>query len=117
MKIGAGIALAAVLMGTLAACGGGTSSPAPQAPTAQPQPSPFPDVGMSADVSDAVVSACRRVLEAQTDGEVQVVGSEFSEANVLVYMVVGPQRAPWRCFTGNDASYADVEFMGSEGAL
>jgi hypothetical protein len=31
MKIVAGIALAAVLTGTLAACGGGTSAPAPQA--------------------------------------------------------------------------------------
>lgn len=83
----------------------------------QAQPSPFPNVGMSPDVSDAAINACRNALDAQTDGAIEVVGSEYSEANVLVYMVVGPQRAPWRCFTANDASYADVEFVGSEGAL
>jgi hypothetical protein len=46
-----------------------------------------------------------------------VVGSEYSEANVVVYLTVGSNRAPWKCFTANDGSYANTEFMGSEGAL
>lgn len=67
-------------------------------------------------VSDAAVSACRDTLDAQTDGNVEVVGSEYSEANVAVYMRVGENGAPWRCLVSNDGSGAEVMFMGSEGA-
>jgi hypothetical protein len=114
------LAFTAALTAALTACGD-TSAPARQPAAATPslpvQPSPFPDVGMSPDVSNAAISACRSKLDAETDGNIEIVGSEYSEANVVVYMVVGPQRAPWRCLTANDARYAEVEFMGSEGAL
>lgn len=68
-------------------------------------------------VSNAAVSACRSALDAETDGAVEVVGTEFSQANTAIYMVVGPNRAPWRCLVSDDGSGASLEFMGSEGAL
>lgn len=67
-------------------------------------------------VSNAAVSACRSALDAQTDGDVQVVGSEYSEANVAIYMRVGANGAPWRCLVSNDGKGAELMFMGSEGA-
>lgn len=76
----------------------------------------FPDVGMSPDVSQKAVNACLGAVAAQTTGGVEVVGSEFSQANNVVYMVVGPQRAPWRCLVSNDGQVAEVMFVGSEGA-
>lgn len=77
----------------------------------------FPDVGYSPDVSNAAVSACRNAVDAQTDGAVDVVGSAFSQANSTIYLVVGPQRAPWRCLVSNDGRVAEVMFVGSEGSL
>lgn len=67
-------------------------------------------------VSNKAVNVCRNTLDSQTDGAVQVVGTEYSEANVAVYMVVGPNRAPWRCLVSNDGRGAELMFLGSEGA-
>lgn len=67
-------------------------------------------------VSNAAVNACRTALDAQTDGNVDVVGSEFSQANVGIFMRVGPAGAPWRCLVSNDGSGPELMFMGSEGA-
>lgn len=103
----------------LSACAGGGGSqpqPAPE-PAAAPQPAP-PDVGFSADVSDTAINVCRSGLDAQTDGAIEVTGTEYSEANSAVYMVVGPQRAPWRCLIAADGSGDPyLEFIGDEGAL
>jgi hypothetical protein len=98
----------------LAACAAGPQGPQP---ARQQSPSPIPNVGFSPDVSNAAITACRNALDAQTDGTTDVVGSEYSETNVVVYLTVGSNRAPWKCFTANDGSYANTEFMGSEGAL
>jgi hypothetical protein len=68
-------------------------------------------------VSNAAVSACRTALDAQTDGAVQVVGSDFSEANSAVYMRVGANGAPWRCLVSNDGRNPSLTFVGSEGFL
>lgn len=76
----------------------------------------FPNVGFAPEVSNAAVSACGSAVDAQTDGDVEVVGSEFSQAASVVYLVVGPQRAPWRCLAGDDGSVTEVMFVGSEGA-
>ena len=110
--------LSLACVAALAAC---ADQPAPQpasepAPAAQPQPAP-PDVGFSADVTDDAVSKCRLELASRTDGGVEVTGSEFSEANSAVYMVVGDNRAPWRCLIdaeGRGDPY--LEFIGDEGA-
>jgi hypothetical protein len=67
-------------------------------------------------VSDAAIRACVGALDAQTDGEVRLAGSEFSEANSAVFMRVGENGAPWRCLVSNDGSGAELMFMGSEGA-
>lgn len=75
----------------------------------------FPNVGFSPDVSNAAVSACSAAVDAQTDGRVEAVGSEFSQAASVVYLVVGPQRAQWRCLAGNDGTVTDVMFVGDEG--
>lgn len=76
----------------------------------------FPNVGMSPDVSQAALAACSRAVDAQTDGAVSIVGSEFSQAASVVYLVVGDQRAPWRCLASNDGTVSEVMFVGSEGA-
>ena len=68
-------------------------------------------------VSNAAVSSCSNALAAQTNGGVQVVGSEFSQANSAVYMRVGSNGAPWRCLVANDGSGPELMFMGSEGSL
>jgi hypothetical protein len=110
--------LALMGLALLAACAGdGGSRPQPSAPPAAAQPAP-PDVGFSADVSDDAVSKCRLELDSMTDGAVQVTGTEFSQANSAVYMVVGDNRAPWKCLIdaeGRGDPY--LEFIGSEGAL
>ena len=105
------IALGAVALAGLAGCADdtGVMETSPMSP-------PFITT-FDASVSNAAVSACRSALEAQTEGAVQVVGSEFSQANSAVYMRVGANGAPWRCLVSNDGSGPELMFMGSEGAL
>lgn len=67
-------------------------------------------------VSNAAVTVCQNALAQQVDGNVTVVGTEYSEANVAVYMRVGANGAPWRCLVGNDGRGAELMFLGSEGA-
>lgn len=105
------LALGLSAFGALAACVDETGTG-----YAPAQSSPFPDVGFSADVSQTAVNACRGAVDAQTEGAVQVVGTEFSQANNVVYMLVGPQQAPWRCLVSNDGRVSEVMFWGSEGA-
>ncbi len=107
--------LGAAALLALAACDDsiGTSTSATPPTSANPM---FPDVGFSPDVSNAAVDACRNAVDAQTDGNVDIVGSEFSQAASVVYLTVGPQRAPWRCLAGNDGTVDEVMFVGSEGA-
>lgn len=110
--------LSLMALASLAACaGGGGSQPQPSAPPSAAQPAP-PPVGFSADVSDDAVSKCRLELDSMTDGAVEVTGTEFSQANSAVYMVVGGNRAPWRCLI--DAAGRgdpDLMFIGNEGTL
>ncbi len=110
IRILTGVAALAALAGcTETTGGGGTMQASPSGP-------PFITT-MDASVSNAAVSACRDALDAQTDGAVQVVGSEFSEANSAVYMRVGANGAPWRCLVANDGRGASLMFLGDEGAL
>jgi malic enzyme len=101
-----GLAAAAALAGCVEETGSTTAS--------NPM---FPNVGFSPDVSSVAVNACRNAVDAQTDGAVEVVGSEFSQANNAVYLVVGAQRAPWRCLVSSDGVVDEVMFVGSEGSL
>lgn len=76
---------------------------------------PIPDIGFDAQVSNAAVDACRNALVAQTNTSVDVVASEFSQANSTVYMQVGTQRAPWRCLVSNSGAGAELMFLGTDG--
>ncbi len=91
---------------------GGSQSNVRLAPGSPPFVTTF-----SSSVSQASIDACRNKLDSQTDGTVQVVGTEFSQANNAVYMLVGSQRAPWRCLVSNDGRNPQVMFMGDEGSL
>lgn len=67
-------------------------------------------------VSNTAVTVCQNTLAQQVNGNVSVVGTEYSEANVAVYMRVGANGAPWRCLVSNDGRGAELMFLGSEGA-
>ena len=60
--------------------------------------------------------ACLTAVARQTNNTVSVISSEFSQANTLVMVGVGPSRAPWRCLVSG-GRVAEVSFDGSEGFL
>jgi hypothetical protein len=60
--------------------------------------------------------ACLDEVASQSSNTVMVLSSEFSEANTLVMVGVGPERAPWRCLVSNGV-VAEAMFAGSEGNL
>ena len=107
-----GIAGLVALAGCVEDTGGSSSA------MMQPEPSGPPFITtMDGSVSNAAVDSCRSLLEAQTNGGVQVVGSEFSEAATAIYMRVGANGAPWRCLVSNDGTSPSLMFMGNEGTL
>jgi hypothetical protein len=67
-------------------------------------------------VSAAAFDACQSAMQAEINGPVDAVGSEFSQANSAVFFRLGSNGAPWRCLVSNDGRGAEVMFMGSEGA-
>ena len=72
----------------------------------------------SSSVSQAAIDACLKAVKAQTnESDLEVMSTEFSEANSLVMIGVGPQRAPWKCLVSNDGQGAEVSFAGDEGKL
>ena len=70
-----------------------------------------------AKVSAAAVTSCTNALRAQTNSEVQLAGTEYSEANSGVFMRLVSNGAPWRCLVSNDGRGPELMFMGSEGYL
>ena len=106
-----GLATASVLAGCVVET---NTQPAPQpAPALPAQPAP-PAVGFAPEVSDAAVSKCRLELDSMTDGVVEVTGTEFSQANSAVYMVVGANRAPWQCLVAADGrGDPELQFIGT----
>jgi hypothetical protein len=73
------------------------------------------------DVSRSMPSiqeqACLAAVSNETsNGDVTVLSSEFSEANTVVMIGVGDNRAPWRCLVSNDGVVAEVMSMVDEGA-
>lgn len=68
---------------------------------------------LDSSVSGAAISACLNAVSSETREEnVSLLSSEFSEANSLVMVGVGPQRAPWRCLVSNDGIVDEVSFDG-----
>lgn len=61
--------------------------------------------------------ACLQAVSTETNnGDVVTLSVEESEANTLVMVGVGPNRAPWKCLSKNGA-VAEVMSMTDEGAL
>jgi hypothetical protein len=63
--------------------------------------------------------ACLRAVAGPSGANnriVEVMTSETSEANNLVMVAVGDQRAPWRCLVKN-GQVREVMFAGNEGML
>ena len=104
-------AIAAAALASLAACVEETGNMMPTSPAGPSLISTF-----DPSVSETAVNVCQNTLAQQVDGAVTVVGTEYSEANVAVYMRVGANGAPWRCLVSNDGSGAELMFLGSEGA-
>ncbi len=61
-------------------------------------------------------NACLAAVARQTNNSVSVISSDFSQANTMVMVGVGPQRAPWRCLVSG-GQVAEVMSMVDEGAL
>lgn len=62
-------------------------------------------------------AACKAaVVGIANTSQVEVVGSEFSEAGTMVRLTVGPDRAPWQCIGYKDGSTAGVMFLGDDSA-
>jgi len=84
-----------------------TASPAGAAPAnATPKATPSKDE-----------QACLQAVSTETNnGDVTLLSTETSEANTVVMIGVGPQRAPWRCLVSGGV-VAEVMSMTDEGAL
>ena len=66
-----------------------------------------------ASTPSAAEQAClAAVSNTVNNGDVTVLGSEFSEAGTSVRIGVGDNLAPWKCIAYSDGSTAGVEFMG-----
>lgn len=62
--------------------------------------------------------ACLTAVARETNnGDVVLLGSDFSEAGTLVRVGLGPQRAPWQCIAYSDGSTAGIQSLTDEGFL
>lgn len=96
----------------LAACSETSSGTAPQ-----PAVTPLPAAAPMRTGSQADEGACERaVTQATNNPDAVTLSSEFSQANTLVIVGVGPQRAQWRCLVSG-GRVAEVMSMTDEGAL
>ena len=77
---------------------------------------PPPDATVMRTGSASDEKACLDRIAAETNNTVVVLSSEFSQANTLVMVGVGPERSPWRCLVSGGV-VAEASFTGSEGAL
>lgn len=70
----------------------------------------------SASMPSAAEQACLAAVSRKANnGDVVLLGSEFSQAGTEVRVGVGPQRAPWKCIAYSDGSTGGVEYLGSNG--
>ena len=85
-----------------------STQPAPQLSSA-----PVPAMR---DASPQDEQACLTAVAKQANNSVVVLSSEFSQANSLVMVGVGPQKAPWKCLVSK-GTVAEVMSMTNEGSL
>lgn len=107
IRLAASLGLSA---GLLAGCtADGTQAP----PMAATQPAL-----MDQSVPPAARSACLAAVSNETgNGDVEITGMIFSQANSEVTVGVGPTRAPWRCLVSSSGVVANVMSMSNEGSL
>ena len=74
---------------------------------------PAPAIRTGGQVDEA---ACLDAVARETGNSVTLLSSEFSEANTLVMVGVGPNRAPWKCLSAKGV-VAEIMSMTDEGAL
>lgn len=65
--------------------------------------------------SGAEQACLAAVSRAANNGDVVLLGSEFSQAGTFVRVGVGAQRAPWKCIAYGDGSTGGVEYLGQDG--
>jgi len=74
-------------------------------------------VGGTSDVPLSDVDACESAVARQTgNSQVRTLSTEFSEANNVVMVGVGPNAAPWRCLISRGV-VQEVMSMTNEGSL
>ena len=74
---------------------------------------PAPAIRTGGHVDEA---ACLDAVARETGNSVTVLSSEFSEANSLVMVGVGPNRAPWKCLSSKGI-VAEITSLTDEGTL
>ena len=96
-----------------------------EAPAAESQPAPAQAETPAAPAGNQQAAgtpskdeqACLQAVSTETNnGDVMTLSVEESEANTLVMVGVGPNRAPWKCLA-KDGVVAEVSSMTDEGAL
>lgn len=66
--------------------------------------------------SPADEKACLTAVARKTQNSVHIISSDFSQANTMVMVGVGPQSAPWKCLVSR-GRVAEVMSMTHEGTL
>lgn len=71
---------------------------------------------LPADTPTPEEQACLAAVSRETNnGDVMVMGSDFSQAGTMVQVGVGPDRAPWQCIAYADGSTGGIEYLGQDG--
>jgi uncharacterized lipoprotein len=83
----------------------------PAAPAATPQAEE-----KAADAPSKDEQACLKAVATETSNDVVTLSVDPSEANTIVMVGVGPNKAPWKCLA-KDGVVAEVMSMTDEGAL
>ncbi len=75
-----------------------------------------PASGSAPAAGSIVERVCLEAVAKETnERNVTVLSNEFSQANSLVMVGVGAQRAPWRCLVSNNGVIAELLFAGNDG--
>jgi hypothetical protein len=69
------------------------------------------------DTETVTNNACLEAAKEETgESDIEVTSNEFSEANTLVMLGVGADRAPWKCVVSSDGQVAELSFEGDDSA-
>ena len=92
-----------------------SAQPAAKAPVPAAKTPEAPAETTAQDTETVTNDACLAAVKKETnESDLAVISNEFSEANTLVMVGVGANRAPWRCLVSNSGEVAEVMFEGSD---